>query len=217
LRFVLPWLDGYLSAEGILPSETLDGTLADTFPMLVAYFALFAGALLPGAVFGFLLLEEKETETLTALRVTPVPMNRYLIYRVGLPALLAWPTIVALFFILGQALLPWWQIVVLAAGGALTTPIATLFYATFAENKVEGFAMTKFTGAAGWTILFGWFVGEPGQWLFGLFPPFLISKAYWMALEGRGVWWVVWGVGIALQLGVIGWLIGRFRRSVESS
>lgn len=60
--------------------------------------------------------------------------------------------------------------------------------------------------------MLGWFVPEPYQWLLGLFPPFWISKAYWMALEGRGWWWVALLAGVVLQLGVISWLAKRYDR-----
>jgi len=109
-------------------------------------------------------------------------------------------------------LIPFGHLLLIAAGAALAGPIASLFYAIFAENKVQGFAMAKFVGIAGWVILVGWFVAEPWQWLFGLFPPFLISKAYWMVLDGDGLWWVSLLAGIVLQAGLIALLIRRFTR-----
>jgi fluoroquinolone transport system permease protein len=41
-----------------------------------------------GMVIGFLLLDERDARTLTALRTTPLSMRRYLGYRVALPLLL---------------------------------------------------------------------------------------------------------------------------------
>ena len=87
-------------------------------------------------------------------------------------------------------------------------PIFALFLGTFAKNKVQGFAYGKFVSIAGWIILVGWFVPEPWQWLFGLFPPFWISKAYWMAYAGNGFWWIALIIGIILQLGTV-WLLAK--------
>jgi len=62
-------------------------------------------------------------------------------------------------------------------------------------------------------ILLAWFVSEPFQWLFGLFPPFLISKAYWMAFEGNNFWWIALIIGIILQLGLIVVLMKQFNKT----
>jgi fluoroquinolone transport system permease protein len=117
-------------------------------------------------------------------------------------------------FLIDQAVIPLGQLLLIAAGAALTAPIGSLFYVILAENKVQGFALAKFVGIVGWLILLGWFVPEPWQWLFGLFPPFLISKAYWMAFEGRAWWWVALLAGVVLQAGVIAVLVQRFHRVV---
>ena len=70
---------------------------------------------------------------------------------------------------------------------------------------------TKFVGLAGWVILGAWFVDIPWQWLFGLFPPYWVTKAYWMVLDGNSWWWVALVVGIVTQIGLIGWLAKGFK------
>ena len=213
LRLLLPWANGYLTENGILPNETIALSLSDFYPMLVAYMAIFTGALMVGTVIGFMLLDEKDHQTLHAMLVTPVSLDQYVLYRVGLPVVMAFVIIVGMVLGIGQALVPWWQLLLIAAGGALTAPITTLFYATFAENKVQGFAYAKFTGVAGWIIMLGWFVPPPYQWLFGLFPPFWIAKAYWMAFAGQPLWWLALIVGIVLQLALIRWLMSLFNKA----
>ncbi len=212
LRFGLPGLDDYLANRGIMPGGVVPIRLADVFPMLVAYMGLYTGALLVGTMFGFMLLDERDHNTIKAMLVTPVPLQQYLLYRVGGTAVLAFITILGMVFMINQALLPIWQMVLIATGAALTAPIVMLFFATFATNKVQGFAFSKFAGISGWTIMIGFFVAEPWQWLIGLYPPFWISKAYWLALDGRTGWWLALMVGIVLQLGMIGWFMGRFNK-----
>ncbi len=212
LRYGMPWLNNYLAANGVMPGDNIAISLADVYPMLVAYMALYTGALLVGSIFGFVLLEEKDDNTIKAMLVTPVPLQQYVLYRVGIPAILASGIILAMMLFINQALVPLRQLLILSAGAALTAPIISLYYATFAENKVQGFAMSKFAGIAGWTIVLGWFTPEPWQWLLGIFPPFWISKAYWMALAGNGWWWGVWIAGIVLQAGLIYLLMQRFNR-----
>lgn len=220
-RLGLPVIDAALADSGTMPSASTPMRFAATYPLWVAFIGLWQAALIPGTVFGFLLLDEKEDDTLTAMQVTPVPLSRYLGYRVALP----W----ALAVVFGLALVPvlepllagsgageppgFLARVVIVLGAALVAPITTLLLATFAANKVQGLAFTKFAGVAGLVILIGWFVPGPWQWMLGLFPPFLLAKAYWMALAGDGGWaWVaVLGLGIVLELGVLAWLLGRFR------
>ncbi|MCA9931775.1 MAG: hypothetical protein KC419_25000 [Anaerolineales bacterium] len=210
LRYLLPWANGYLADNQIMPGETIPIALADIYPMLVAYMAIWTGALLVGTIFGFMLLDERDNNTLRAMLVTPVPLQRYVTYRVGSPVILAFVIVLAMVYVIGVDLLPLWQLMLISAGGSLAAPIASLFFATLAENKVQGFAYAKFAGIAGWVFMIGWFVPEPWQWLFGIFPPFWIGKAYWLALEGRGIWLLALVVGIILQLALIRWFVQRF-------
>lgn len=220
-RFGLPLIDAALADSGTMPSASTTLRFADTYPLWIAFIGLWQAALMPGTVFGFLLLDEKEADTLTVMQVTPVPLRRYLGYRVALPWTLA--------VVFGLALTPvlepllagsgageppgLFARIVMVLGAALVAPITTLLLATFAANKVQGLAFTKFAGVAGLVILIGWFVPGPWQWTLGVFPPFLVAKAYWMALAGDGGWaWLgVLGLGIVLELGVLAWLLGRFR------
>lgn len=213
LRFGLPALDRTLVNNGIMPGETFPMRFAELYPMLVAYFAFFLGSVLTGVLFGFMLLDEKDDQTIKAMLVTPVPLNQYVLYRIGVPTVLAFVGVLIELYIMDLALLPAWQLVLLSLGAALTAPIAALFFATFAENKVQGFAMSKFAGIAGWTILIGWFVPEPVQWLIGIFPPFWIAKAYWMAFDGVTWWWAALVVGVVLQIGLVGVLVRKFRKA----
>ncbi|KAA3643479.1 MAG: hypothetical protein DWQ07_23490 [Chloroflexi bacterium] len=212
LRFGMPWLNTYLIDNGIMPGDTIPIPLSDIYPMLVAYMALYTGALLVGTVVGFILLDEKDDNTLRAMLVTPVPLRQYALYRVGLPVVLAAVIVFAEVLVINQALIPLWQLALISVGAGITAPIASLFFAVFAENKVAGFAYSKFIGISGWVIMVGWFIPEPWQWLLGLIPPFWISKAYWMALEGNRLWLVALIIGIILQILLINWLLKRFNK-----
>ena len=71
LRYLLPWADGYLREQGVMPGDTIPIPLSDVFPMLVAYLGIYTGAMLVGTIFGFMLLDEREHNTLLAMLVTP--------------------------------------------------------------------------------------------------------------------------------------------------
>lgn len=210
-RYAFPAIDAALARNGVLPSATTDLRFADLYPLFVVFIGLWQGALMPGTCFGFLLLDEKEDGTLTALRVTPLPIERYVAYRVTLPALLAFAFALALPPLMGQATLPLAPHLTLAAATALTAPLVTLMLAIWADNKVQGLAYTKIAGVLGLTILAGYFVPAPWRWLLGVFPPFLICQSYWMALAADSLWWLPALIATFAQLAALTVLIRRFR------
>ncbi|MDQ7790430.1 MAG: hypothetical protein RDU41_10345, partial [Clostridia bacterium] len=191
LRFALPSLNAHFVAGGTVPF-----VLSDWYPMLVAYFLIFLGAALIGMIYGFVLLEEKDNNTITALLVSPLPLNHYVFYRVGLPMMIAFIQIIVIVLIANVAVPPLWQMALISLGASLGAPIAALYFGAFAENKVQGLALAKFIGAAGFVIPVAWFTPEPLQFLFGLFPPFWVSKAYWLALEGNPLWLGALALGV---------------------
>jgi len=216
MRFAIPALNSYLAEAGLMPGSFYPEPLSNFYPMLVAYMLLFQGALLSGAIYGFLILDEKEDNTLLATLVTPVPVNKYLGIRMIIPAAMGAIVVFVEMQFVGLAMPSLFETLVLSVAGSLSAPIATLVYANFAENKLQGFAVAKFVGVAGWIVLIGWFLPQPWQWLLAIFPPFLVSKAYWMALEGNGLWiWIVL-LGIAAQLAVINLMLMRFRKTLIS-
>lgn len=212
LRYGLPWLDTYLLDNSILPNPSFAYTLADLYPMLIGFFVLFQGSMIAGTIAGFMLIDEKDDRTLTAILVTPVPFNHYVLYRVCVPSLLSVILVLGMMLVIDIALVPLGQLLLLVLGAAFTGPLTTLFFGIFSANKVQGLAMSKFIGVFGWIILFGWFVDEPWQWLFGLFPPFWICKAYWMALDGDTLWWLALLAGILTQLVLLAIMVKRFTK-----
>jgi len=213
LRFGLPAFNDFLLANNILNETTFITSLTEIYPMIVAYMGVYTAPLLVGTVFGFMLLDEKDDHTITAMLVTPVPLQQYLTYRILVPIVLTFIFIIGMVLFMNQALIPIWQLMLVATGGALTAPIIMLFFATFAANKVQGFALSKFGGISGWSIMLGWFVPMPFQLLIGFFPPFWITKTYWMILEGNDLWWAALVIGIITQLGLIVVLMRRFHSS----
>ncbi len=207
LRFALPWLQ-----ERIAASPEFGFDLAELYPMLISYVAMFLAAMLSGIITGFMLLDERDDNTLKALLVTPLPLNHYIAHRVATATAIAFCITIAEVLIINQAVLPLWQLIPLAAGGALIAPAVTLFFATFAENKVQGFALNKILGGLGLLLVAAWFVPEPWQYLFGLFPPYWLAKAYWAAYAGDVAWLLYLALGVILNCAMIAVFIRRFQR-----
>lgn len=206
MRFAVPYLNGYFAESQVLPFP-----LSDIYPMFFVWTATLLGAGLPGAIFGFLLLDEKEDNTLKAMLVTPLPPSLYVAYRVAVPTLIGVVMTISVVLIAGIAVPPWWQLILFALAVSLFAPISALFYAVYAENRVQGFALAKFPGILSMVLTISWFVPEPFQFLFGILPVYWPVKAYWMALEGNPVWIGAWLLGIVLQAAVILFLARRFQ------
>lgn len=214
-RFLLPWADTYLAETGILPNQSTSLRLADLYPMLVSFIGLFQGAVLVGAIFGFLFLDEKDGDTLKAMLVTPVPLQHYLAYRTGMPMLVAFLVILTMLLLIGHSDIGFWRLAVIAAGASPAAALIVLYYALAADNKVQGFAMAKFVAIAGWVIPGAWFLPEPWQWLAALFPPYLAHKAFWMAEAGASLWWGPLMIGFVWQVAVLAVMARMFRSKMQ--
>lgn len=217
-RFALPALDVTLAREGLMTGEGGELRFADTYSLWVVFIGFWQSALMPGTVFGFLLLDEKEDETLLAMRVSPISMKTYLRYRVGLPWLIAFFYCILTPQIIGLELLSFPWMIWFAACGAMVAPVTMMALATFAANKVQGLALTKFTGIAGLLIIGSFFTPGAWQWLFSVFPPFLICNAYWLALLPGSM--VVMPLalsllGVVFLLVILAVLMNRFEQKIR--
>lgn len=201
LRFAMPWLSEQLARYDIALSEYA--------PLLSSFVAVSVGAQLSGMLFGFLLLEGKEDRTILAMQVTPLPLRQYLLYRISAPYLLAVVFIPTIVLIMGIGAPPWPQLLLISAAGALFAPCVTLFLASQGSNKVEAMALMKMVSTAATVAAAAWFVAEPFQWFFGVFPLYLVMKSYWSAAQG-GAW--IWPLvlGAVGMLGLNALLLRRF-------
>lgn len=214
LKFLLPWANSYLADKGFLPNATIPHALSYYYPIIVAFFLLYMGGMLAGAVSGFLALSEKDDGTAVAMLVTPVSPRKFITYRIVITTIISFVIIMFQFYIVGILVLPFWQMVLIAIGGSLFGPIIMLFLAGFADGKLQGMGYGKFLSLGGLFVLLSWFVKEPLQYLFGIFPPYWISKAYWLVLDGHSSWLIALVVGIVLQLVMIKLLMRKFEKTL---
>lgn len=201
IRFAVPWLAGLLD-------EQTGFDLAPYYPVIAGWLMAVLGPQIAGTVFGFLLLEEKDNNTLEALMVTPLSLNTFLLYRVLVATGLGIAMAIVTLLIMGLVDIPVWQLIPIAVVAGLFAPILMLFFAAMADNKVEGFALLKITGVVGLIPIAAWFVPEPWQYLAGLFPPYWAAKALWIAEAGGSSWPVALLAGV-ITSGIVLWLLMR--------
>lgn len=158
------------------------------YHILVYSYMVIMAPMLYGVVVGFLLVDERDDGTLTALRVTPLSLNRYLAYRLGMPLILSVLLLPFVMWSAGDNSLEMGQLIRLAFASAPTAALITLSLALFAKNKVNGLALLKGLGILLMLPLLAWFV--PAKWsiLFGLFPTYWPIKLYWLFRAGHSGW-----------------------------
>ncbi len=207
LRLVLPRATTYLS-------ESLGFDLLPYYPMLLSFFFVLQIPLLFGVLVGLLVLDERDDDTLTALRVTPISMRGYALYR-GTGAVLLSFVYVLLALLLSGFVSPSLALAVVAVAllAGLMAAVFALTVATFASNKVEGLALTKGLSVFMLGPLAAYFVPTDWQLFFGLLPTYWPAKTFWVAGEG-GNFWPYALAGLIYSVLLLPSLLRRFRRKV---
>lgn len=209
IALALRWLAPWLQAE-ILTATAFD--ITPYLPLGVSYFAVVNASVLTGMVGGFLLLETKEERTLTAMRVSPIPLA----VPVG--------TLCVAVYVLGAAITVGLGLAlgigspsigamgVAALVGAPTGIVMMLLLADIASNKVEAFAAMKMTSFLGLVPIGAYFLPEPWQFLAGVAPPYWACKIWWTATDSNGDWAWMAAAGFAVSGVWIAVLLRRFTR-----
>ena len=207
VRLILPWLTNRLA-------DNFAFDLVPYYPMLLSFFFVLQLPLLFGLLVGLLILDERDDDTLTALRVTPISMTGYAIYRGGAATLLSTLYIVIALPSTGLmplTLLP--ALIPIAVLSGVLAPLFGLILATIASNKVEGLALMKALGIFLLGPLAAYFIDSNWQLLMGILPTYWPAKAFWVASEGGNFWpYVV--VGAIYSLLLVALLLRRFKAKV---
>ena len=188
----------------------------------MAYYEPFAAFMiilltpyLAGMVIGFLLLDQRDDGTLTALQVTPLSLNGYLVYRLTMPMLVSiLATLVAeplsdLFDMSFGVLL------LTAVSAAPLAPIFALLLASLAQNKVQGFALAKVAGVVLIPPMIAYFITAPWQIIFGIFPTYWPAMTLWSAQDGDPMFWFYWSVGLVYQIVFLALLTRCFNKIMQ--
>jgi fluoroquinolone transport system permease protein len=177
---------------------------------LINSFLYLIMPMLVGMVLGFLLLDQRDDQTLTALQVTPLSLNGYLAYRISLPLLIALVTTLLMVPLAGLGEVKIWAHLAAALCAAPLAPMYALFNAALAQNKVQGFAVMKASSVISIPPLVAYFVTSGWQWLFGLVPTYWPVKVYWLLQAGNAQGWLVLAIGLAYQSLLIALLLRWF-------
>ncbi len=185
--------------------------LVPYYPLVLTGFLLLTSIIIAGGLGAFLVLEEVDAGTLAALRVTPVPMSTFFVYRAATVVLVTTVYVVAtLSFsgILEAGLVP--ALIPIGLLSGLSAVVCLLLIVVMANNKIQGLAMVRALGMliAGLPAL-PWFIDSAWNLAFGVLPPYWAAKAFWLASD-HGTWWPYLLVGVVYNAGVAWLLFRRF-------
>ncbi|MCK5921597.1 MAG: ABC transporter permease, partial [Methylococcales bacterium] len=195
-RYLMPWMRDELMAQ-------FNFDLAPYYILLLSYGFVIGIPVIFGVVIGFLLLDERDDGTLTALQVTPLSLNNYLMYRVAMPMLISVVLVVITFPLTGLSTLSLASVFWVSLLSAPLAPLFALLLATIAQNKVQGFAVMKGIGSFMLIPLAAFFIPAWWQILFGIFPTYWPLKLYWLLDAGDSTAWVYFVVGLIFEIGLL--------------
>lgn len=122
--------------------------LAPYHPAILSAFCVLGPPLLISAVLALQLLDDKDQQTLTALRVTPVPPAVYPAYRATVTAALTTVSVVASPALTGQVDGPTLALSVpVAVVAGLLAPVLGFVMASLGRTKIEGLAVMRVVGS----------------------------------------------------------------------
>lgn len=202
IRFGLPPLESWLLDEFAFD-------LSAYHPLVMSLFLMLVPAL-AGMVAGLLLLDERDMGVLTALNVTPLGPDQYLLYRLSLPVLAGFVLTLIAYPIAGLMPLPAGTVALIAVLAALTGPQIALFLAAFAENKVVGLTLVKLINGVQMLPMVAYFIDPPAQYLAGVLPGYWPLKAFWLAADGESLVAAL-VIGVVVNMLVTAVLLRRFR------
>jgi fluoroquinolone transport system permease protein len=194
-----------------LLAERYHFDLVPYYPLVLTAFLLLTSIIVAGGLAAFLVLDEIDAGTMTALRVTPVPLSMFFGYRAAtVMAITTIYVIATMSFsgILDPGVIP--ALIPIGMVAGLSAVVTLLLILAVANNKIQGIAMVRALGMliAGLPCL-PWFIDSPWSLAFGVLPPYWAAKAFWVAAD-HGTWWPYLLGGVIYNLAVAWPLFRRF-------
>jgi fluoroquinolone transport system permease protein len=185
--------------------------LVPYYPLILTAFLLLTSIIIVGGLAAFLVLDEVDAGTLTALRVTPVPLSALFTYRAATVMVVTTVYVIATMSfsrILEPGLVP--ALIPIGLLSGLSAVVSLLLIVVVANNKIQGLAALRALGMliAGLPCL-PWFIDSRWNLAFGVLPPYWAAKAFWVASD-HGVWWPYLLGGVVYNLAVAWPLFRRF-------
>jgi fluoroquinolone transport system permease protein len=196
-------------------SSLLPFDLQTLYPQLMGYVLLLLAPVICGAVVGFMLLDQRDDNTLTALRVTPLPIASYLTYRLAMPMSISAIMALIALPLSGLAALDPLELLMVVLAAAPLAPLTALFLAAYAANKVQGFALQKAMAVFFIAPFIGALLPMPWRLLMGLIPTYWPAALLWAIQSEMPGGWLLLISGLAYQALLVALLLRRYTRVIS--
>lgn len=141
-----------------------------------------------GALIGFSILEDRDDNVLTNIKVTPLSIHQFLSFRlIAVYLLCVLATIFVMWFSkVGDISMK--DIVLISLLASLEAPISGLLINSFAKNKIEGFAVMKIGGSIVVFPIVALFFNGARELFFSFAPGFWSAKVISNIIRGGGLY-----------------------------
>ncbi|HAS46399.1 MAG TPA: hypothetical protein DCS93_38315 [Microscillaceae bacterium] len=167
-------------------------------------------AIFPAFFVSFIMLEEKDLQLFSVMRVMPLAPHWFIIYRISFITLMSFGFVFGTLLLSGLVALSLPKILALSFLIALMAPLTTLIIVTFAKNKIEGITMLKGINMGLALPLVAFLVMSPWTKLLAIIPVYWIYQAFDMSAN----FWLNTTIGIAYLGLLIAVIFRRFKNKV---
>lgn len=174
-RFVLPWI-----AEA-------GGFNMDLYADLIVVILTLMIPHIYGALTAFSILEDRDDNILTSIRVTPLSIHQFLSFRFVMVLILSFLACTYVMWFSDIGNIPVKNILAIAFLASLGAPMTGLFINAFSKNKIEGFAVMKGVGTVIVFPIIALFFMDKKELFFSFAPGFWPAKAISSIIRGEGI------------------------------
>jgi fluoroquinolone transport system permease protein len=199
-RIVFPWI-----TENYYPNLVL------FYPAFFMLFVIFIPMIF-GFVAGFLIMDERDENILTVLRVMPISRSSYLFYRMFLLSILSFIFVLLFPWLTGLIDVTFWNYLPIAILFAVFTPVLGLIVNIIATNKIQAFAIFKTLGSVFMLPIFALAVEGWLQYIFSPIPNFWTFMALEHLLESGANDYLFILIGFVYHFALLGVLFHLFNK-----
>ncbi|NQU87178.1 MAG: hypothetical protein HQ541_15595 [Mariniphaga sp.] len=210
--FIIPVAMILLCRFGISRLSDVVPILRDYYWMIVAVFTCIAAST-PAYLMGFILLDERDENVHTILKILPLPENFVLKCRVGFMVLLGLLFSILILLFNGLIFLSFINIILASILFSLIPPILTFAIVSFSKNKIE--AVTMYKGLNSFLVipLAAFFIPFAWKYAFGIIPFFWTFNSIQIMENNKPVI-ISFLIGIVVHLIFIIFLYRIYNRKV---
>lgn len=193
--------------------------LLKSFPELkdyVTYIMMFAAAqtaIMFGFITAFVMLDEKDENVITVIRVLPLNTFSFLFMRLSFAAAMSFLGALGMFLFADLHFTNYTNAILLSLQYALTAPFIVLVVVTFAKNKIEGMAVFKMVDLFLVLPVLSFLLTGWVKFLFGIVPIFWTFQSYQQSTEQQpfGFYYLI---GLLIYCIFLFFLMNLFRKKV---